>query len=66
MKTNHKTAATRCRRNNVLVEASKLASSAYHNPILYRAFWDHFLVSPEHRIHGMSFWSFLVRRFSNK
>jgi hypothetical protein len=22
-------------------------------------------VSPEHRIHGMSFWSFLVRRFSN-
>jgi hypothetical protein len=42
-----------------------MASSAYRNPILCRAFWDHFLVSPEHRIHGMSFWSFLVRRFSN-
>ena len=65
MKTKHKSAATRCRRKNVLVEASKLASSAYHNPVLCRAFWDHFLVSPEHRIHGMSFWSFLVRRFSN-
>lgn len=65
MKTSHKSAATRCRRTNVLVEASKMASYAYHHPVLCRAFWDHFLVSPEHRIHGMSFWSFLVRRFSN-
>lgn len=66
MKKKNKPAATRCRRTNVLVEASKMASYAYRHPILCRAFWDHFLVSPEHRIHGMSFWSFLVRRFSGK
>ena len=64
MKKKNKLAATRCRRNNVLVEASKMASYAYKNPVLCRAFWDHFLLSDEHRIHGMSFWSFLVRRFS--
>ena len=65
MKKKNKLAATRCCRKNVLVEASKQASIVYRNPVLCRAFWDHFLVSPEHRIHGMSFWSFLVHRFSN-
>lgn len=65
MKHHHHKPATRCRRKNVLVEASKHASIVYHNHILCRAFWDHFLLSDEHRIHGMSFWSFLVHRFSN-
>ena len=63
MKHHHKP-ATRCHRKNILVQASKLASIAYHNPVLRRAFWDHFLLSDEHEM-GMSFWSFMVRRFSN-
>lgn len=48
---------------NILVNASQMASSVMRNPILHEAFWDSYTLSMEHKC-GMSFWNFLVKRFT--
>lgn len=50
-------------RMNILVNASQLASTVMRNPVLHEAFWDSYTLSMEHRC-GMSFWNFLVKRFT--
>jgi hypothetical protein len=50
-------------RVNILVNASRMASTALHNRVLHEAFWDSYTLSMEHRC-GMSFWNFLVKRFT--
>lgn len=50
-------------RVNILVNASQLASTVMRNPVLHEAFWDSYTLSMEHKC-GMSFWNFLVKRFT--
>jgi hypothetical protein len=50
-------------RINILVEASRQASIVMHNPVLHEAFWHSYTLSYEHK-YGMSFWNFLVKRFT--
>lgn len=50
-------------RVNILVNASQLASTVMRNPVLHEAFWDSYTLSMEYKC-GMSFWNFLVKRFT--